>query len=428
MLLALLLALPAAGPAGPPTETPATSPAAAPTAALSLPAPLAPRPADRGDGEVEVVEIPAAEDRYALKADFYLPRDTSVRVPAVVLVHDAGGDRKQLALYAERLQREGLAVLALDLRGHGESVAKDYDWDELDARGREKLWSLATRDVRGASEWLRRQKQIHSASLVFLGLRAGCTLAVDQASRDESVVALVLLAPPTRQLGFDLERDLANLGGLETYLVSPKEERSTADAICTNATEANGGYEFIELDVSKSSKDLTEDSKAAKSVGRWTRERAFPREGARRGQPRLRRTGRPPGRPAPLLGRRPVAPGEPDPERVDRRRDDQLPAEAGLLRLVAEDPHPQPRAEAARQRARREQPALGDARVAVACAPLVEAEQPERRHVDREDDPQQELEHVRSLLPGAAAAAPFGHSKVKAIPLECANRPGSDGS
>ena len=58
------------------------------------------------------------EDGVSL-AGWYAP---PVNGTAIILIHGAGGSREDVRGYAEMLTRHGYGVLAIDLRGHGEST------------------------------------------------------------------------------------------------------------------------------------------------------------------------------------------------------------------------------------------------------------------------------------------------------------------
>src|SRR2546427_6730510 len=65
-----------------------------------------------------VVRLTTADD-VGVFADFYAA--TTNPAPAVLLLHSLGKARDEWAGFAPLLQRVGFAVLAIDLRGHGES-------------------------------------------------------------------------------------------------------------------------------------------------------------------------------------------------------------------------------------------------------------------------------------------------------------------
>ena len=242
----------------------------------------APRTAARGGTVVvETVEVPTG-DKLSLTADYYAPKTSATRAPAAILVHDAGGSRDQMALFAERLHGKGLAVLVLDLRGHGDSATDDDDWKSLDDDGRERQWAYTPRDLEAGAKWLKTRKEVHTANLTMIGLRAGCALAVYHAARDHRVRAVVLIEPATQELGFDLRREVAGLAGLETKVFTPRDKQDEARIIQANATKANDGLEFIEIDLCKSrGDDLINDRRVATEVAKWVQDRVFPKKGRR---------------------------------------------------------------------------------------------------------------------------------------------------
>lgn len=192
-----------------------------------------------------------SEDKRKLAASFWGPKDQKGAAPAAVLVHDAGSDRSTLAELGERLWKQGFAVVAVDLRGHGESLGTDKGWDALPEEERARAWTFALRDVKAAADWITEQPGVHGSNLSLLGDRAGATLVTRYAQRDENVRCLVLLEPKEETLGFNLAKDVAALGGLPTCIVACKDTSATAQAIADSGAAANEGHKFVEVLVAK---------------------------------------------------------------------------------------------------------------------------------------------------------------------------------
>ncbi len=226
-------------------------------------------------GGVQSVEIQTS-DEMKLAATFYEPRKKE-RSPAVLLVHDAGGNRDQLQGIAESLQKRGFGVLAVDLRGHGESKSDKVDWQELDEKGQASLWQLAPRDISAAADWLLEQELVHSTNLSMVGFQAGCALAARHAEQDENVISMVLLSPRKQDFGFDVEQTILNVNGLPTYVVdkkNPEVERMVTEA------NAMGSSEWITFDTVNSKKTtVLDDRKTASRVSKWLAEIALPKKG-----------------------------------------------------------------------------------------------------------------------------------------------------
>lgn len=253
-----------------------------PTVALSA-APSAAPSAKRGAGVKPKVVTYKSEDGLELTANYFAPEDDSARTPVAILVHDAGGNRDQMTLFAERLHSQGMAVLAPDIRGHGASASPTLDWSELEAGEREKLWSFAPRDLVAATEWIDGRRELHGANITLIGLRAGCALSVYHAGRDSDVRAVVLIEPNSEpELGFNLIKEVERLAGLTTKVFTPREKENAAMVIKAGGTEANDGLEFIEIDLCKSKgEDLIHDRRVATDVAKWVKNIAFPKRGRR---------------------------------------------------------------------------------------------------------------------------------------------------
>jgi len=246
---------------------------AAPITARSTPS-GSPGPGRVGE-RVDRVEF-TTSDRLKLAGTFYQPKDD--RAPGAVLVHDAGGNRTQLDAIAGRLQRLGFAVLTFDVRGHGESKSSKADWNQLDEKGRKTLWAQGVRDVRAASEWVLKQKSVHSTKLSLLGYGSGCALVARHAKEDENVVSLTLLSPKPSDLGFDVRGDIEYLIGLPTYVVAARNNHT--EAMVEEANKLAGGNPYIELFLAKpKATDVLDDHKVPAKVTGWMSDVVRPKRG-----------------------------------------------------------------------------------------------------------------------------------------------------
>ncbi len=231
----------------------------------------------RGDDTSYHVRLLSERDKVLLAASYFAPRNTSARAPGVILIHDAGQDRRQLDDLAIYLWQKGFGVLTLDLRGHGESASEKSNWNTMDQKAREATWAFAGRDLSAAAAFLRQKKEIHSANLSIVAVGAGCSLAVRHAVDDENARAVVLINPRAETLGAKLATGLIELEGLPTLIVVPKEGRELAAALEAEAEKANGDFEFIEVQVMRSNaKDLLSDKRINKSSVAWLKKQVAP--------------------------------------------------------------------------------------------------------------------------------------------------------
>lgn len=243
-------------------------------------------PAQPRTNSGERVELPASDDKRAVVASFWAPKQASGQqagqtVPGVVLVHQPGGKRDDLVEVANRLHKQGFAVLAIDLRAHGESVGKDKPWEQMNEEERTRTWAFALRDLRGAAAWLGKQTGVHSSNVSLLGDRAGCTLVVRHATRDENVRALVLLDPPREQLGFNLAKDVEVLAGLPTLIAASKDTQGSAQAIADDGAKANDGLKYVEVAVFKGIAPTTPpefDKSLTAQIAKFLADKALPKK------------------------------------------------------------------------------------------------------------------------------------------------------
>jgi dienelactone hydrolase len=261
MLLSLCLtALAAPAPATASLNaTPVVTPVAAPAAVATSTASVKP---------VRLV----ADDKVELSATYYQPRKMKAKNPAVILIHDAGSDQEQLEKLAENFQKKGFAAMTIDVRGHGQSKGEALDWDAADDKSKKSMWAHAKKDVAAAAHWLADRLEVHASNLTLVGIGAGAGLATHHALQDESSQALVLVDPSEDCFGFDLDGDLAELGGLPTLILAPKEGKKRAMAMQKAAHAANDGYEYVELSILKCDRaKLIGDKRLNSSSTSWTK-------------------------------------------------------------------------------------------------------------------------------------------------------------
>ncbi len=230
-------------------------------------------------GMRDVVQFSASDD-VVLKADFYVPRSKKSLAPGVVVVHRAGGNRAELESIATRLQKQGFGVLAVDLRGHGDSATKDFDWQNGDEQARMKLWSFSMRDLDAAANFLTQQEGMHGTNLSLVAYGNGGTLAARHAVRDENVRALAMVEPGQPYHGFNFTKDLADLGGLPTLMAVSKSGRSEVARLAEQVEQEDGGKGWIDIVVSKSeSEQILGDKRLPAEIAKWLEDKASPSKG-----------------------------------------------------------------------------------------------------------------------------------------------------
>lgn len=217
------------------------------------------------------------KDEQKLRGSYWAPRTKKgALAPAALLVHDAGSKRGDLDAIAERLWKQGFAVLSLDLRGHGDSVAEKSDWSKANDKDKDTLWAFATRDIDAAASWLLDQESVHKTNLNLVAHGAGCALAARHALDDENVRSISLLEPPTKCHGFDLASDIYELGGLPTMIMAPKKKKSPTEKMVKEANASFGDEPYVVLMNVKSKVKVLEDKKTPSKVATWLKSQANP--------------------------------------------------------------------------------------------------------------------------------------------------------
>jgi pimeloyl-ACP methyl ester carboxylesterase len=99
---------------------------------------------------------------------------------AVIALHGTGGNRNGVAAHARLLARHGYGVLALDLRGHGESGGRSTSIP----------WRLDD-DLDAALAWLSRRADVDPGRIGALGVSLGGEVALQAAARRPELRAVV---------------------------------------------------------------------------------------------------------------------------------------------------------------------------------------------------------------------------------------------
>lgn len=106
--------------------------------------------------------------------------------PALVLVHGFAGDRRGMSSAARRLARAGLAVLTLDLSGHGEN--------RNPGRGSAARSDSFYPDLVAAVDFLRMSPHVDGSRIAVIGHSMGAGAALDYATRDSGIDAVVSIS------------------------------------------------------------------------------------------------------------------------------------------------------------------------------------------------------------------------------------------
>jgi len=146
-------------------------------------------------------------------------------VPAVVLLHMYRSDKSSWQPLFAPFVRRGMALLAIDMRGHGQSVAgpDGEDLAKLALSRDPKLFRDMHRDAEAAVKWL--TDHGHAKKRIgLLGASVGCSVAIDAARRDPGLRVVGVLTPGTEYLGIPTMKHVQDWGDRALLLASSEEE------------------------------------------------------------------------------------------------------------------------------------------------------------------------------------------------------------
>lgn len=199
----------------------ATERAATATDRTSAPTNAQPPPSVASGPPAEVLFT--TEDRVAITGTLRVGRPGST---PVVLVHQLASDRSEWEPLIAKLAEAGLTTLAIDLRGHGRSIAgagtnaRAYAY----AAFRDGDWRDTQKDVRAAIDFLAQRATVQAEHVVLIGSSIGGTACLAAAAEDPRVTRLVVISPGRAYHGFDAIVPASQLGERELLVLHSSEE------------------------------------------------------------------------------------------------------------------------------------------------------------------------------------------------------------
>jgi dienelactone hydrolase len=160
--------------------------------------------------------------------------------PAVLLLHMRGKDKASWGGLPETLRLEGYSVLAIDLRGHGETTNSQGRSLPLESL-RDSDYSNMLFDVGAAHAWLRQQPGIDAERLGIIGASIGANLGILYAAQERKVRTVVCLSPGLDYKGLKPQGALPAYDKRPLYLLvarGDKESYSACEALRDAAIKA----------------------------------------------------------------------------------------------------------------------------------------------------------------------------------------------
>ncbi len=152
----------------------------------------------------------STDDGITIVGNLYKGKEGS---PCALLLHMMPATKESWETFAVQLVDSGYTVLAIDLRGHGESIGtteRPIDYKEFT----DKEHQATIHDIEAAVRWLRRTQETKESRLVIVGASIGANLAISFAAKHRPATAVVALSPGLRYHGVSIESATAELPSL----------------------------------------------------------------------------------------------------------------------------------------------------------------------------------------------------------------------
>jgi pimeloyl-ACP methyl ester carboxylesterase len=172
-------------------------------------------------------------DGVSIKGTYYQPAATDA--PGVVLLHMLGRQRGDWDAFARSLQDAGYGVIAIDLRGHGESEGK-REWDKM------------TQDSAIATSFIRSRPEINPDRIALIGASIGANIAINYGAQDPEVAGVALLSPGLDYRGVTTEDAVRQYGDRPIFIAASSEDAYAAKSSQQLDSLAQGPHQLLILD------------------------------------------------------------------------------------------------------------------------------------------------------------------------------------
>lgn len=185
---------------------------------------------------------------FKIVANLWLPPniEKNTRVPLVILLHSIAESKQMWDPYAKELAEKGYSVLAIDLRGHGESnkrKSKRLYWRSFESES----WNNMLYDVTEGINYLKQNNpEVNINKIIIVGSSLGANVAVVAAEKEkDKVKGIALLSPFGNYKGIEARVPLVNYGAHPLLIIVSKTDKLCYDASNELVKYAQGKYEIV---------------------------------------------------------------------------------------------------------------------------------------------------------------------------------------
>lgn len=150
--------------------------------------------------------------------------------PAVLMLHQFDSNRASYKDLARQFQKSGIAVLAIDGRGFGDSVKKADGSKVLPDRSAQSVEGMKS-DVSAAIKFLSEQKNVDKSRIGIIGASYGSSLAIIYAGDDAIIKTIALLSPGLNYFdNLPTEPAIRKYGARPVLIVAAEDDQESAEA------------------------------------------------------------------------------------------------------------------------------------------------------------------------------------------------------
>ncbi len=160
------------------------------------------------------VVVIKASDGTQLHADWVPPK--TKKQPVILAFHMKENDRTAWKPFQDVAVKEGVGLLAIDMRGHGKKAKRPRPNDK-------KLFSKLHMDVAAAHKFVRK-KGIHTKRIILIGAEIGCGAILQWAANHDTYAAAILLSPGTQFSGISSVQDIKKWSDRPLLMVAAADE------------------------------------------------------------------------------------------------------------------------------------------------------------------------------------------------------------
>lgn len=160
----------------------------------------------------------SSDDGVSLGLTLYEPRGEAGKPPGLVLVHRYGADRNVWEGFARAAREAGMMVVAVDLRGHGDSRVRDGQTLHYARLSTEEILG-SLKDIDAARKCLL-DAGADPDNLVLAGEGLGANLSLHYALKAADIQAIVMLSPGLEYNGVATEKEIKLLDDCPALLVA----------------------------------------------------------------------------------------------------------------------------------------------------------------------------------------------------------------